>query len=83
MANFSAELPTRLKPDAAIAVLAGAGISAESGLATFRGPGGLWKNHREINPEETPLTGRVHEFLQGQSGEILPARLNHLQQKFA
>lgn len=29
-----------------IAVLTGAGISAESGLATFRGPGGLWRNHR-------------------------------------
>jgi NAD-dependent deacetylase len=27
-------------------VLTGAGISAESGLATFRGPGGLWEGHR-------------------------------------
>lgn len=26
-------------------VLTGAGISAESGLATFRGPGGWWRNH--------------------------------------
>ncbi|HXV73634.1 MAG TPA: Sir2 family NAD+-dependent deacetylase [Sphingomonadales bacterium] len=31
---------------AAIVVLTGAGISAESGLATFRGAGGLWENHR-------------------------------------
>lgn len=29
-----------------ILVLTGAGISAESGLATFRGPGGLWEGHR-------------------------------------
>ncbi len=29
-----------------IVVLTGAGISAESGLATFRGPGGLWEGHR-------------------------------------
>jgi NAD-dependent deacetylase len=42
-------------------VLTGAGISAESGLATFRGSGGLWNGHRveevatpeawEANPE--------------------------------
>lgn len=29
-----------------IVVLTGAGISAESGLATFRGPGGLWEGQR-------------------------------------
>ena len=26
--------------------LTGAGLSAESGIATFRGPGGLWEGHR-------------------------------------
>lgn len=29
-----------------IVVLTGAGISAESGIATFRGPGGLWEGQR-------------------------------------
>src|SRR5579884_4236326 len=29
-----------------IVVLTGAGISAESGLATFRGADGLWEGHR-------------------------------------
>ena len=29
-----------------IVVLTGAGISAESGIDTFRGPGGLWEGHR-------------------------------------
>ena len=28
-----------------IVILTGAGISAESGLATFRGPDGLWEGH--------------------------------------
>jgi len=32
-----------------VAVLSGAGISAESGIPTFRGAGGLWRNFR---PEE-------------------------------
>ena len=29
-----------------IVILTGAGVSAESGLATFRGPDGLWAGHR-------------------------------------
>jgi NAD-dependent deacetylase len=29
-----------------IVILTGAGISAESGLSTFRGPDGLWEGHR-------------------------------------
>jgi len=35
-----------LRSDARLFVLTGAGISAESGLATFRGAGGLWRGHR-------------------------------------
>jgi NAD-dependent deacetylase len=35
-----------LRPAHKVAVLTGAGISAESGLATFRGGGGLWEGHR-------------------------------------
>jgi NAD-dependent deacetylase len=40
-----------------VAVLTGAGISAESGVPTFRGVGGLWRNHR---PEDlaTPYAFR-------------------------
>jgi len=32
-----------------VAVLTGAGVSAESGVPTFRGAGGLWKQHRAEN----------------------------------
>ena len=37
---------TAPRPSGLIVVLTGAGISAESGLATFRGAGGLWEGHR-------------------------------------
>jgi NAD-dependent deacetylase len=42
-----------LKAAGCVAVLTGAGVSAESGLATFRGPGGLWEGHR-IEDVATP-----------------------------
>jgi NAD-dependent deacetylase len=35
-----------MEPVRNIVVLTGAGVSAESGLATFRGPDGLWEGHR-------------------------------------
>ncbi len=35
----------RIRSAHRLAVLTGAGISAESGLATFRGAGGLWEGH--------------------------------------
>ena len=44
--NLSSELRRRLTGAARITVLTGAGISAESGLPTFRGAGGWWKTHR-------------------------------------
>lgn len=36
----------RLNDAGRVAVLTGAGVSAESGVPTFRGTGGLWKNFR-------------------------------------
>ena len=40
------DIRERLRSAKAISVLTGAGISAESGVPTFRGAGGLWKNFR-------------------------------------
>ena len=41
-----AEARERLRNASAVAVLTGAGISAESGIPTFRGAGGLWRSFR-------------------------------------
>jgi NAD-dependent deacetylase len=40
-----------------IVVLTGAGISAESGVPTFRGPGGLWRDYR---PEDLATPEAFH-----------------------
>ena len=47
--TFSENLISAVKNAASICVLTGAGVSAESGVPTFRGDGGLWKKFR---PEE-------------------------------
>ncbi len=40
------ELVAALRTASSVFVLTGSGISAESGLPTFRGVGGLWRTHR-------------------------------------
>ncbi|MEM1374928.1 MAG: NAD-dependent deacylase [Pseudomonadota bacterium] len=63
-----------------LVVLTGAGISAESGLATFRDAGGLWEGHR---PEEvaTPEAfarnpDMVHRFYNARRAAAREARPN-------
>jgi len=63
-----------------VAVLTGAGISAESGVPTFRGPGGLWRQYR---PEDlaTPKAFRrdprlVWEWYDWRRQRIAQARPN-------
>lgn len=46
-------MPIVLRPEDRLFVLTGAGISAESGIPTFRGVGGLWEGHR-IEEVATP-----------------------------
>jgi NAD-dependent deacetylase len=46
---FSEQLVKKLRNASSVAVLTGAGMSAESGVPTFRGEEGLWKKFR---PEE-------------------------------
>ncbi|MFQ5656519.1 MAG: NAD-dependent deacylase [Candidatus Methylomirabilales bacterium] len=46
MESTIAAVGQRLKAATSVAVLTGAGISAESGIPTFRDPGGLWQQYR-------------------------------------
>ena len=39
-------LAERIGPALRVTVMTGAGVSAASGIPTFRGPGGLWRTHR-------------------------------------
>jgi NAD-dependent deacetylase len=63
-----------------LAVLTGAGVSAESGLSTFRGPGGFWEGHRAADlatPEafgEDPV--RVWRFYEWRRARVREARPN-------
>jgi NAD-dependent deacetylase len=45
--------PLDIRPDSSVVVLTGAGISAESGIATFRDAGGLWEQH-DVRQVATP-----------------------------
>lgn len=57
-----------------IVILTGAGISAESGLATFRGADGLWEGER-VEDVATPEAfvrdpGRVHAFYDARRAKL-------------
>jgi len=52
----------RILPQDRLFVLTGAGISAESGLATFRGSGGLWNGHR-VEEVATPEAWEANPIL--------------------
>lgn len=62
-----------------IVVLTGAGISAESGIATFRGPGGLWEGHRvedvctpEALARDPELVHRFYDLRRAALVEVAP-----------
>ena len=63
-----------------IVILTGAGISAESGLATFRGPDGLWEGHR-VEDVATPEAFRrdpalVHQFYDARRARLADVEPN-------
>lgn len=58
-----------------IVILTGSGISAESGVATFRGPDGLWEGHR-VEDVATPEAFRRDPALVQQFYDERRAKLN-------
>ena len=64
-----------------IVVLTGAGMSAESGIATFRDTDGLWENHR-VEDVATPEGFRINpelvlEFYNQRRKELLGTKPNN------
>ena len=63
-----------------IVILTGAGVSAESGVATFRGPDGLWEGHR-VEDVATPEAFRrdpalVHAFYDARRAKLASVEPN-------
>src|SRR5215831_17435656 len=54
--GIGAKMPT-ITPGDRLFVLTGAGVSAESGIPTFRSAGGLWRNYR-IEEVASPVAWR-------------------------
>jgi NAD-dependent deacetylase len=78
--KISPALQEKLKSAKKVVVLTGAGVSAESGVPTFRGEGGLWRKYR---PEElaTPYAFQkdaklVWEWYDWRRGLIAPLEPN-------
>jgi NAD-dependent deacetylase len=61
-----------------IFILTGAGISAESGIATFRGPDGLWEGHR-VEDVATPEAFRRDPTLVQKFYDARREKLRHVE----
>jgi NAD-dependent deacetylase len=77
-------------PDYPIVILTGAGISAESGLSTFRAENGLWAQHRiedvctpEAFARNPQLVQRFYDARREQLHKVLPNAAHHALADFA
>lgn len=80
----------KLGPNKKIVILTGAGISAESGINTFRDSGGLWEQHRmedvatpEAFKRDPQLVWRFYSMRRLQASQAHPNRAHEALVKFA
>ncbi|MEK6712407.1 MAG: NAD-dependent deacylase [Nitrospinota bacterium] len=77
---FSREAVERLRRARSVAVLTGAGVSAESGVPTFRGAGGLWRSHNPLTLASVQAFARdpklVWEFYNWRREVLAPLKPN-------
>jgi NAD-dependent deacetylase len=70
-----------------IVILTGAGVSAESGVATFRGPDGLWEGHRVEDVATPEAFARnpdlVHSFYDARRARLPSVQPNAAHQALA
>lgn len=72
-----------------IVILTGAGVSAESGVATFRGPGGLWEGQRvedvctpQALARDPMLVHRFYDERRAKLSEVEPNAAHHALARF-
>jgi len=74
-------------PIHSIVVLTGAGVSAESGLATFRGADGLWEGHRVEDVATPQAFARdpelVHKFYNARRAQLAEVEPNEAHRALA
>ncbi len=77
---FSQDAVAALRRARSVAVLTGAGVSAESGVPTFRGAGGLWRSFRATELATPEAFARdpklVWEFYDWRRGLLAPLQPN-------
>ena len=80
-------LKSRLQPGSPLVVLTGAGISAQSGVPTFRGQDGLWRQYRAVDLATPQAFARdpqlVWEFYQWRRQLLAPLKPNPAHQALA
>lgn len=82
--QLSPSLRQRLTDPGPVVALTGAGVSAESGLATFRGPGGMWEGHEptelatpEAFARDPETVWRFYAWRRAQAAAAAPNPAHH------